>query len=99
MVCILQRPYGVSKDQVESLKEQYRQGKISDVAVKEELFTALLRYFKPARERYQELKANPEKVRRILQDGAERCRSEAGSLMEKIRSAIGLITTYSFFQY
>ncbi len=87
------------KDQVEQIKEQYRQGKISDVTVKEVLFQALMKHFAPARERYRELKANPEKVRRILEDGAQRCRQEAGSLMENVRQAIGMTTTYSFFRY
>lgn len=86
-------------DRARELKEQYRQGKVSDVAVKDELYRTLLDYFAQARKRYQELQSNPQTVRTILQQGADRARREATALMEKIRGAIGLTTAYSFFHY
>jgi tryptophanyl-tRNA synthetase len=61
---------GASK--VEQLKEQYRAGKVSDVAVKEYLFECLMKTFGPARKRYQELKSN---IRTRCRKGPYNCRS------------------------
>ena len=72
---------------------------MADVEVKNYLFESLMKYFKPARGRYQELKNNPQKVKKILQDGAEKARFEAKKTMEEVREVIGLTNQYSFFRY
>jgi tryptophanyl-tRNA synthetase len=77
------------------LKELYRQGKISDVEVKNYLFESLMSYFADARKRYEELKNNPDKVKRILKDGAEKARSVASQTLAEVRSLIGLNNKYS----
>jgi tryptophanyl-tRNA synthetase len=87
------------KGQVTSLEEQYKEGKVSDVEVKEYLFTSLMKTFGPARERYQELKANPKKVKEILEQGAARASAVAASTMKEVRDAVGLTNMYSFFRY
>ncbi len=78
------------------LKNLYKQGKIADVEVKDYLFASLLGFFRPARERYQELKAHPEKVKQILEAGAARAREIAKQTMGEVRSATGLTNQYSF---
>lgn len=84
---------------VQELKTLYRQGKVSDVEVKIYLFESLMKTFKEAKERYGEFMANPEKVKKILKEGAEKARSVAGKTMMELREAIGLTNKYSFFKY
>jgi len=81
------------------LKEDYKAGRVGDVEVKNYLYESLLKYFAPARERYAELKGNPVKVKKILQDGAARAREVAGATMSEVRESIGLTNSYSFFEY
>lgn len=84
---------------VEELKKLYMQGKVADVEVKNYLFESLIITFAKARERYKELKANPQMVKKILQDGADKARAVAGQTMMEIREVIGLTNSYSFFRY
>lgn len=87
------------KGKVEELKKLYKEGKVADVEVKNYLFESLIRFFATARTRYQELAANPEKVKEILQNGAEKARTVASQTMTEVRNAIGLTNKYSFFKY
>lgn len=87
------------KEKVEELKSLYKQGRVADVEVKNYLFESLMKYFELARERYEELKSNPEKVKEILQKGAERARKVAEETMTEVREVIGLTNKYSFFRY
>lgn len=87
------------KHDVEVYKARYQQGLVSDVEVKEYLFESLMKTFKEARARYQELKSNPQKVKKILADGAEKARSVASETMMEVRQVIGLTNQYSFFHY
>jgi tryptophanyl-tRNA synthetase len=45
----------------------------------------------PLRERYLELTADPERVRTVLRDGAERARHQAADTVRRARTAIGLL--------
>jgi len=84
------------EDKVDELKILYKQGKVSDVEVKEYLFSSLMNYFAPARKRYEELKNNPLKVREILEKGAQKAKTIAQQTMEEVREVIGLKNKYSF---
>jgi len=86
-------------NRVEKLKEQYKEGKVSDVEVKEYLFESLMAYFGPARKAYDELKNNPGTVKKILAHGQERALAVAIQTMKSVRDAIGVTTQYSFFEY
>lgn len=79
----------------DELKEAYRKGQVADIEVKNYLYESLLKYFGNARKIYQELAANPETVKKILEDGAEKARAVAGETMEEVREAIGLTNAYS----
>lgn len=87
------------KEKVAELKNLYQEGKVADVEVKNYLYESLMNYFSSARERYNDLKAHPEKVKKILEDGAEKTRSVASQTMTEVREAIGLTNSYSFFSY
>lgn len=87
------------KKKVDQLKDLYKQGKVADVEVKNYLFESLMKTFKDARERYKELKSNPQMVKKILSEGAEKAREVAGKTMTEVREAIGLTNQYSFFTY
>ncbi len=87
------------KDRVEELKKLYKEGKVADVEVKNYLLESLMKFFAPARKRYNELASHPEQVKKILQDGAEKARAFAVNTMKEVREAIGLTNTYSFFKY
>lgn len=78
------------KKKVESLKKKYREGKIGDVEVKEELFSAHKRLFKTAREKRKRLEKNPELVRQILEEGAKKARNVAGKTLDEVYGVIGI---------
>ncbi len=84
---------------VEELKSLYKQGKVADVEVKNYLFESLLKYFAKARESYRELNSNPDKVCKILKDGAEKARRMTEKTLSEVREVIGLTNKYSFFSY
>jgi len=86
-------------EHVTRLKEAYTQGKIGDVEVKDYLYQSLLKYFAPARKRYEELKNDSKKVKDILEKGTDKVRSVATQTMDEVRQAIGLTNQYSFFEY
>lgn len=83
------------KGKVEELKKSYTEGKVSDVEVKEYLFSSLMQTFAPARARYEDLKAHPEKVKKILTDGATKANMVAAVTMGEVREAVGLKNQYS----
>lgn len=83
------------KKKVEELKEQYRKGEVSDVEVKKYLFASLMKTFNKARARYADLKAHPEKVKKILADGATETKAVAENTMTEVREVIGLKNQYS----
>jgi len=78
------------KKHVTSLQERYRKGTVGDVEIKEYLFESLMKYFNNARERYQELKNNPEEVKKILNEGAQKARSVASQTLRQVRKTIGI---------
>lgn len=87
------------KEKVDELKNSYTKGQIADVEVKNYLYESLRKFFAPARKRYEELQKNPEKVKKILENGAEKARVVASQTMREVREAIGLRNQYSFFSY
>lgn len=76
--------------EVDDLKNRYRAGKVGDVEVKEKLFRAHLNYFKDVRERYAELKENPQEIDEILEKGKIEATKVARETLTKVRKAIGI---------
>ncbi|MFH1533612.1 MAG: hypothetical protein ABID64_01645, partial [Nitrospirota bacterium] len=83
------------KTEVDELKEAYIKGQIADIEVKEYLFESLIKFFAPARKKYEELKNNPDFVKDILSRGAEKAKRVAGQTMKEVKETIGLVNAYS----
>ena len=47
-------------------------------------------YFAPMRARREELVANPDEVDAVLKAGAEKARTEATKVLDRVRKAVGL---------
>jgi tryptophanyl-tRNA synthetase len=77
-------------DEVNDLKERYRQGKVGDVEVKRKLAAAINNFLDPIRERRAELERNPKVVQEVLLAGSDRARAEAQETMRMMREAMGL---------
>lgn len=80
-----------SKERVEEMKEKFRAGNYGYGHAKNELLEAILEYFKEARDKREELVSNPDLVKKILKDGAEKARLLAKEKMLKVKEAVGLL--------
>ncbi|MCX7791510.1 MAG: tryptophan--tRNA ligase [Chloroflexaceae bacterium] len=77
-------------EEVNDLKERYRQGRVGDVEVKRKLFTALENFLAPIRERRAHYEANPRLVDEIIAAGNERTRAVARETIQLVEAAMGL---------
>lgn len=77
-------------DEVNDLKDRYRQGKVGDVEVKRKLARALNAMLDPIRDRRAHYEAQPGLVGEILAEGNRRMRIEATDTMALVRDAMGL---------
>jgi tryptophanyl-tRNA synthetase len=85
-----------NKKEVEDLKKRYKQGKVGDVEVKVSLFKAHLKRFKDYRKRYQNLKNNPDKIKKILKTATQKVKPQAENKLKEVKEKIGLTNKYSF---
>ncbi len=90
-VFIYHDAFNPDKDEVQGLKERYRQGKVGDVEVKEKLARAINHFLDPIRERRARYRAQPELIEDILYDGTQRMRRESDETMRLVREAMGLV--------
>jgi tryptophanyl-tRNA synthetase len=86
-VCQLQRFFG--EDYLQ-LWEGERTAATGCVDMKRLLGDRIIRHYAPARERYAELMAHPERVDEILRAGAERLAPRAAATMAEVRERMGL---------
>ncbi len=73
-----------------AMASTYRQGGFGYGDIKKTLADAAEEYFAEARERREELAAQPDRVRQILGDGAQRARKKAGEVLKRAQQACGL---------
>ncbi|PIQ62225.1 MAG: tryptophan--tRNA ligase [Bacteroidetes bacterium CG12_big_fil_rev_8_21_14_0_65_60_17] len=73
----------------------YRAGGYGYGHAKKELLTLITDRFAEARERRRELAKHPDDVMDILRHGGKRARERAETVMERVRDAVGLITTWN----
>jgi tryptophanyl-tRNA synthetase len=71
-------------------EQKYRQGGTGYGTVKKRVVELLHEYFRPFRQKREELDDNPDYVEQVLCDGAHRARAVASETMERVRDAIGL---------
>lgn len=80
----------LDKEQEKDLRRRYLAGGLGYGEVKEELFVMVRDYFAPFTARRTELLADPEGLRRILADGAQKARNVAAKTLRKVRKKTGL---------
>jgi tryptophanyl-tRNA synthetase len=86
-VCQLHRFFG---DDYEQIWDGERTARTGCVDTKKLLAERIIRHYAPARERYLELMADPVRIDRILDEGAERARPIAQATMDEVRQRMGL---------
>ncbi len=79
------------KDQQAELADRYRAGGMGYGDAKQALYESAVEYFAPARERREELAADPATVQDILRDGAIAARRKGQEVLDRVRSACGLV--------
>ena len=77
-------------EQQAELAAQYRAGGLGYGHAKQALFEVVDAQLAEARERYEHLMANPDEVRQVLAEGADRARTTARATLDRVRSAAGL---------
>lgn len=82
------------QETVERVDGAFRAGGYGYGHAKSELLGLIDAYFGEARERRRELETRPDYVMDVLREGGKRGREKARELMQRVRSATGLITTY-----
>ena len=83
-----------NKDEIEELKDRYRNGTVGDVEVKQKLFDALEKFLAPIRERRNEFASKPKLVHEIIMEGTRKGRAVAQATMAEVRDAMKL--SYKF---
>jgi tryptophanyl-tRNA synthetase len=89
-VFIYHDAFNPNADEVNDLKERYRQGTVRDVEVKHKLARAINEFLEPMRERRAEYESRPGLVDDILIDGVRRVRGIAQETMAMVYGAMGL---------
>ncbi len=89
-VFIYHDAFNPNKEEVEDLKNRYREGRVGDIEVKEKLAEALNEFLDPIRKRRTGLESEPELVEEILKEGSKRARKEAAETLKLVKEAMGL---------
>lgn len=79
-----------SPEQYADMVARHRAGGVGYGQFKKELFEAYWEFFRPARERREQILAHPEYVDEVLTQGATRAREEAAATLSRVRKAVGL---------
>ena len=77
-------------EEVEELKERYRQGRVGDVEVKSKLVKALNHFLDPIRDRLEYYSSKPDIVLDILEEGSLHMAREAEETLSLVRETMGL---------
>ncbi len=82
--------FNEDREEVEELKDRYRQGKVGDVEVKKKLARALNGFLEPMRERRRVFAREADRVEEILAEGTRRMQREAAETMALVREAMAM---------
>jgi tryptophanyl-tRNA synthetase len=83
-----------SKEETDEWAARYRAGGMGYGEAKSRLLQLIDEHFAPYRERRRQLASSPDYVMDVLKEGGVRARAVAQQVMEKVRKATGLVTTY-----
>lgn len=72
------------------MKASFQAGGTGYGHYKQQLFEAVWEYFRPMRERREEILADPGQVDSILSEGAAKAREAAETTMQRVRKAVGI---------
>jgi len=75
---------------VEEFEDEYRRGTLKYVKLKDAVYEHLLEELRPVRQRKEELASDPESMKKILRNGAERARTLAGETLAEVRRRLGV---------
>ncbi len=89
-VFIYHEAFNADAGEVEELKEQYRQGRVGDVEVKNRLVRALNDFLDPIRERRRLFSQRANQLEEIVVQGTEKARQEARKTLDRAKEAMGL---------
>jgi len=89
-VFIYHDAFNPNKEEVEDLKERYREGRVGDIEVKEKLIEVLNQFLDPIRKKRKEFESQPELVDDILKEGSARAREEGAKTLKLTKQAMGL---------
>lgn len=84
-----------SAEQQAELADRYRAGGMGYGEAKQTLFEAAMDYFGPAFEKRKEIEADPGYVEQVLTQGAETARKKAIEVLDRARTACGLLARTS----
>ena len=79
-----------SPEQYADMVARHHAGGVGYGQFKKELFESYWEFFRPARERREQILAHPEYVDEVLTQGAARAREEAAATLSRVRKAVGL---------
>jgi tryptophanyl-tRNA synthetase len=83
-----------SAEETAEWEARYKAGGMGYGDVKKRLLELINEYFAPFRDKRRELEKDPDYVMDVLRDGGARARAVAQQVMQKVREATGLQTTY-----
>lgn len=89
-VFIYHDAFNPDREEVDDLKDRYRQGQVGDVEVKTKLAKAINDFLDPIRERRAKYEANPALVEEHLIEGTRKMRVEAIETMKVVREAMSM---------
>jgi len=82
--------YFGDKNKYQKMLSQYKEAKLMNVELKEELSQTIIKFLAPIQERIKELEKNPAKVNKILAAGAKQAQKIADKNMSEIKKLVGI---------
>lgn len=89
-VFIYHEIFNSDKDEVETLKARYREGKVGDVEVKQALSSALNQFLDPFRQKRKEFAEDKGLVEEIVYNGTQKMLEVSNQTLKELKSAMGL---------
>jgi tryptophanyl-tRNA synthetase len=79
-----------SDQQLEEMKDDFLKGGVGYGDFKKRLFESFWEYFEPMRARRKELCEDPQYIKNILKEGADRAREAASATLKRARHSCGI---------